>query len=208
LPRTSAHRQLIVDYLNDNGPVSDPSGRATAVLKEAVGYDKGDAGFNQLIASMEKEGQIQREIRGKRTFRISSASGAPAAVAPVRSDGAQDIDYDELAAALLARTAQVLSSSHEAAEPAGWARRRIDQLEARIDELSRELARAKADAKAAADERDGLQGQLEAASHNLELLTDQQRAKGSRAAQRLGSDEQALLYELQGHRRRSAGRGT
>ena len=200
LPGTSSYRQTIVDYLTEHGPVEDPSGRATAVLKEGVGYEKGDAGFSQLLSSMGDEGQITREIRGKRTFKISAVSATTS-----KSPAFTDMDYDELAAALLARTAKVLSDSQEATEPAGWARRRIDQLEARIDELSRELARARAEVKATTDERDELRGQLEAASHNLELLAGQQRSKPSRAAQRLGSDEQALLYELRGHRRRSTG---
>ena len=203
MPRTSSYRQIIVDYLTTNGPVEDSSGRATAVLKEAVGYEKGDAGFGQLVSSMADEGQIVREIRGKRTFKISAASEA-APVIPIGLGGSSDVDYDELAAALLARTAQVLSQSQQTTEPAGWARRRIEQLEARIDELGRELARARAEVKVATDEREELRSQLEAASHNLELLAEQQRSRPSRATQRLGSDEQALLYELRGHRRRSA----
>ena len=203
MSRTSAYRQVIVDYLTTNGPVEESSGRATAVLKEAVGYEKGDAGFAQLVSSMDEEGQIVREIRGKRTFKISMRSEV-AVNAPTSPPDTPDIDYDELAAALLTRTAQVLSKSQETTEPASWARRRIDQLEGRIDELSRELARARAETKAATDERDELRSQLEAASHNLELLAQQQRSRPGRAAQRLGSDEQALLYELRGQRRSSA----
>lgn len=60
--------------------------------------------------------------------------------------------------------------------------------------MERELARKKAEAKTFADEWDELRGQLEAASHNLNRLTEQR--KPSRAVQRMGSDEQALLYEL------------
>ncbi|HXX90476.1 MAG TPA: hypothetical protein VEI83_09670 [Acidimicrobiales bacterium] len=201
MPRVNAVRQTIIDYLTTNGPVTDASGRATALLKEAVGYDRSDAGFSQLVSAMEKDGELMREIRGKKTFKIVAAGGATAAAAAQSDDAA--IDYDELAVALLARTAQVLASSQEPAEAVGWARRRIQQLEGRIDELERELARAKAEAKANADERDELRGQLEAASHNLSLLAERsQGQRPGRAAQRLGSDEQALLYELQGYRRR------
>ena len=79
----------------------------------------------------------------------------------------------------------------------------------RISDLNfARISRSRADAKAAIDERDGLQSQLDAASHNLELLTEQKRGNTGKAAQRLGSDEQALLYELRGHRRRSAERAT
>ncbi len=193
-------RQRTIDFLATNGPVVDDSGRATSVLKEAVGYGSGDAGFSQLLSSMEKAGQIEREVRGKRTYRISAVS----VVAPAASSTTEDIDYDELAAALLARTAHVLATSQEPSESAGWARRRIEQLEGRIDELQKDLARTKAEAKTNAEERDELIGQLEAASHNLSLLTERRQApKQGRAAERLGSDEQALLYELRGNQRRS-----
>lgn len=205
LSRVNETRQRIVDYLISEGPVEDQSGRATGVLKMAVGYTQGDAGFGQLISSMEKDGQLTREIRGRRTYRISAALDT---AIPSDQGDSENIDYDELAAALLARTAQVLAASHEPSESAGWARRRIEQLEGRTDELQRELARAKAEAKTNADERDELRGQLEAASHNLSLLTERgQPSQQGRAAQRLGSDEQALLFELRGHRRRSGRAG-
>ena len=200
LPRDTTVRQRITALLSSNGPVTDASGRATSVLKEKVDYEQSDAGFSQLVAAMERDGQIVREIRGKRTFKISAAPGMES-TAPPQSPMPDEIDYDELAAALLVRTAQVLASSQEPAESVGWARRRIQQLEGRIGDLERELARTKAEAKVAADERDELQSRLEAASHNLNLLAEQRQAKGSgRASQRLGSEEQALLYEL---RRRS-----
>jgi chromosome segregation ATPase len=199
----SEFRQHIVDYLVANGPIEDASGRATTVLKESVGYTSGDAAFSTLVSSMEKDGRLKREIRGRRTFRISASSEAEASSARLASAPAttEGFDYDELAAALLVRVTRLLAQ--EPTESSAWARRRIDQLEGRIDELQRELARAKADAKNAAEERDELRGQLEAASHNLSLLTEQRQSpKPGRAAERLGSDEQALLYELRGQRRR------
>ena len=204
MPRVNAARQRIIDYLTTNGPVTDTSGRATALLKEAVGYEQGDAGFGQLVSAMERDEQIVREIRGKRTFKISAVPSTEPTTTKV-SPATEEIDYDELAAALLARTAQVLASSHEPAEAVGWTRRRIQQLEGRVDKLERELARAKAEAKAAVDERDGLREQLDAASHNLSLLTERAQ-NGGKAAQRLGAEEQALLYELRGHHRRSSAR--
>jgi hypothetical protein len=203
LPRVSEFRQRIVDYLATNGPVVDASGRAASALRNAVGYESGEAGFSALISSMEKDGRLKREIRGKRTYRISATSEAAPVAVPTPSTS-EEIDYDELAASLLARTAQVLSGAQEPPEAGAWARRRIQQLEGRIDELEKELLRARAEAKTNAEERDGLRGQLEAASHNLSLLTQRGPSpQQGRAAQRLGSEEQALLYELRGHRRRS-----
>ena len=66
----------------------------------------------------------------------------------------------------------------------------------------RNFSGARAEARATAEERDALRGQLEAASHNLELLAERSQApRQERAAERLGSDEQALLYELRGQHR-------
>ena len=214
MPRDTAARQRVTAHLLSNGPVHDSSGRATSILKEAVGYQGGDAGFSQLIMSMEKAGELRREIRGRRTYRISANATAAAGAAPTSQpsaasfDGAQ-IDYDELATTLLTRAAQVLSSAQRSDEPATWARRRIEQLEARVDELQRDLARARAEAKTNADEREELRGRLDAASHNLSLLTervDSERRPQGKAAERLGRDEQALLYELRGHSNSRPGR--
>src|SRR5215469_7575620 len=100
----------------------DESGRATSRLKDAVGYSGGDAGFIRIVSLLAESGDIAREVRGKRTYRISvtdkGAAGASAASAapalPTRgarplADGG-DLDYDELAAALLARVARTLSA--------------------------------------------------------------------------------------------------
>lgn len=184
-----------------NGPVVDKSGRATALLKEAIGTEAGDAGFSQLISSMDKAGDLTREIRGKRTYRIAVASATPTVQAPEIADpGDSPLDYDELADSLLVRVSRVLAKPE--GSDAVWARRRIEQLERRIDELQRDLARAKAEAKTNADQREDLRGKLDAASHNLSLLTERGPIKSvGRAAERLGEDEQALLYELRGQRR-------
>jgi len=206
LSRVSPDRQRIVDFLTTHGPVEDRSGRATSVLKEAISYEASDGAFSQLVATMDYDGEIVREIRGKRTYRISVPR--PATISPHPSaaelPASEDVDYDELAATLLARTAQILATSQEPAEAVGWARRRIQQLEGRVGELERELARAKAETNAVTGERDELRGQLEAASHNLSLLTERgQSPQRGRASERLGSDERALLYELRGQRRSS-----
>jgi len=206
----SEFRQHIVDYLITHGPVEDTSGRATSALKEAVYYKHGDAAFSQLLSSMEKDGELGREVRGKRTYRIFTTSSSAAVMAPASAvtEVSGDIDYDELAAALLVKTVRALTTSQEPADSGAWARRRIEQLEGRIDKLQRELARAKAEANANADQRDELRGQLEAASHNLGLLTERAQApKQGRAAERLDGDERALLYELRGSRRRSGSAG-
>ena len=82
------------------------------------------------------------------------------------------LDYDELAAALLAQVTRAAAAPTDTSESASWARRRLEQLEARNTSLQRDVARANAEAEAVAAERDILQNQLEAAQHNLSLLTD------------------------------------
>lgn len=234
MPKDLTARNRIAAYLSSHGPVEDREGRATAVLKDAVGYAGTSLGFVQLISSMEKTGHITREVRGKRTYRIApaadgqgveidlragSADGAVPSVAQ-RSGRADterntvdtaNIDYDQLAAALLAQVTRAITSRTEPSQPTASVRRRLDQLMARNAELERETARARAERDAVAAERDELRNQLEAASHNLSLLTERlgtPRKPQSPAADRLGSEERALLYRLSersGDRREAVG---
>jgi hypothetical protein len=254
VPKDLTARNRIAAYLSNHGPVEDREGRATAILKDAVGYTGTSLGFVQLISSMEKAGHITREVRGKRTYRIAPArdaqgieidlrAGAAAGSRPsiaertistgaerTVSTGAErsvstaaersmstaaersisvggarstvdtaNIDYDQLAAALLAQVTRAITSRTEPNQPTASVRRRLDQLMARNAELERETARARAERDAVAAERDELRNQLEAASHNLSLLTERlgtPRKPQSPAAERLGSEERALLYRL------------
>lgn len=218
MPRDTTVRQRVIDYLVDHGPVNDDSGRATSRLKDAVGYQGGDAGFIRIVGLMADSGEIERQVRGKRTYRISvseaartaSASrprpaAAPDAAASPRQgpNGAPDgeMDYDELAASLLARVARTLSAGEagtSAGDQAAWARRRLDQLEAKVVSLQRDLARARAETQTVSEERDELRAQLELSTRNIDALSERlgQRQPTPRAAQRLDSDEKALLYHL------------
>ncbi|HET6809929.1 MAG TPA: hypothetical protein VFH50_02855 [Acidimicrobiales bacterium] len=230
MPKDLTARNRIAAHLSNNGPVEDRDGRATAILKDAVGYTGTSLGFVQLISSMEKAGHITREVRGKRTYRIAVAADAPGIEIDLRAgatDGSRpaiaertistgaarsmstagerssvdtaNIDYDQLAAALLAQVTRAITSRTEPNQPTASVRRRLDQLMARNAELERETARARAERDAVATERDELRNQLEAASHNLSLLTERlgtPRKPQSPAAERLGSEERALLYRL------------
>jgi hypothetical protein len=226
-------RGRIVAYLAANGAVIDDGGRATAVLKDLVGYEGSPLAFIQLVASMERAGQIRRVVRGKRTYRIEVSTGETAASQQGGAHGtpldagqasatevsvdsafeptqleragskgteAGEMDYDELAGALLSRVARVLgerASRPDSDRPI--LRRRLEQLSARNTELERQLARTRAAHDAVVVERDELRRQLEAASHNLSLLTERlgtPRRPASGAAARLDSDERALLYRL------------
>ena len=211
MPRDVTVRARITQYLASNGPIEDSSGRATGRLKTAVAYGGGDQAFSQIMSSMADAGELLREVRGKRTYRISVSGSNEVKNNTVVDDKMIDnggMDYDELAASLLARVTQVLSASERekttsGADPAAWARRRIDQLEVRIAALQRDLASARADVQVVADERDELRGRLEAATHNLQLMTDRMeppRRTARPAIERLGAGEQALLHQLGGSR--------
>ena len=89
---------------------------ASTRLSEAVGYPGSSVAFAQLLSGMERDGLINREVRGKRTYRIT-LSAQPAArlgAEPVRADNAAAlpavpvafaavIDYDELADRVIMR---------------------------------------------------------------------------------------------------------
>src|ERR1700730_17919919 len=69
--RAVGTREHIVAYLTDNAELFDPGGMASTRLAAAVGYPGSSVAFAQLLSGMERSGLIEREVRGKRTYRIS-----------------------------------------------------------------------------------------------------------------------------------------
>ena len=131
MARDQAVRRRIIEYLSNHGPVVDGSGRATAILKDAVEHRGSDAAFAQVVSAMAKAGVLVREVRGKRTYRISHDASKVEDAGPLSAAAQGPMDYDELAAALLAQVARTLSAPTEPSDSASWARRRLEQLEAR-----------------------------------------------------------------------------
>ena len=127
MPRDQNVRNRIVEYLKSHGTVEDSSGKATSTLKQAISYEGSDAAFTQVVAAMAKAGMLKRQIRGKRTYRISydSTSEANGSTMPVSNE---PLDYDELAAALLAQATAAAGTPADTSESATWARRRLEQL--------------------------------------------------------------------------------
>jgi len=130
--RAVGTREHIVAYLTEVHELFDANGMASTRLAAAVGYPGSSVAFAQLLSGMERSGLIEREVRGKRTYRISLGSAqavSPAAVAerdaPTGVDevkgvegvavgaGAAGFDYDELARRLLVQVVRRLA----AAEP-------------------------------------------------------------------------------------------
>jgi hypothetical protein len=148
--RDRTARSRIRSYLAEHGPVVDPSGRATAVLKDAIGYEGSPVAFIQLVTAMDKSREIERNIRGKRTYQISGlADGGPAiapspvrVAAPVRHPGTSlqiEVDYDELARALLRETWRLAGKGSTEISELQAVRQERDQLIAERDEYARRL---------------------------------------------------------------------
>ena len=131
-------REHIIAYLTEVNELFDANGMASTQLAAAVGYPGSSVAFAQLLSGMERSGLIEREVRGKRTYRISLGSahaigsGAAARAAGIpevamavgvggaagpggvgSGIGAAGFDYDELARRLLVQVVRRLA----AAEP-------------------------------------------------------------------------------------------
>jgi hypothetical protein len=113
--RAVGTRDRIIAHLALVAEVADGAGMASTRLAEAVGYPGSSVAFAQLLSGMERDGLINREVRGKRTYRIT-LSTPPAARLAADSARAGDaalpavpvafpavIDYDELADRVIRR---------------------------------------------------------------------------------------------------------
>ena len=69
--RAVGTREHILAYLAEVGELFDQNGMASTQLAAAVGYPGSSVAFAQLLSGMERAGLIDREVRGKRTYRIS-----------------------------------------------------------------------------------------------------------------------------------------
>ena len=117
--RTAGPRDRVLSRLRTAGEITDPGGLASAALAKAVGYPGSSAAFAQLLSGMERDGLIEREVRGKRTYRIRLADGEgkpprsevlSGSTAPARNE-APALDYDELAMRLLAQVVRRIAAA-------------------------------------------------------------------------------------------------
>ena len=233
--RAVGTRDRVMSHLLMVGEVKDASGMASTALAEAIAYPGSSIAFAQLLSGMERSGLIEREIRGKRTYRISPARGA---VAPARADGAprrgtqvaaaqsgaesaEEFDYDELARRLLLQVVQRLGTQPvEGPEPAdaapgeGADSERADSevsLARAVAGLEQKLASVRSTQRRLTEENAKLREQLRAAQESLAQA--QERAAADPAAVRLDSAEIRLLERLlsplrdKGTRQEEAGAG-
>jgi hypothetical protein len=69
--RAVGTRDKIISHLALVDDLVDETGMASTRLAEAVDYPGSSVAFAQLLSGMERDGLIAREVRGKRTYRIS-----------------------------------------------------------------------------------------------------------------------------------------
>jgi hypothetical protein len=194
--RAVGTRDRIVAYLADITEITDPTGMASTRLAEAVGYPGSSVAFAQLLSGMERDGLIVREIRGKRTYRITLAAGARAArAAAVRRSAAVPGVPGAHANGAPSGTGQAAPLGTDPSAPnslpAGFdydelARRLLIQvvrrlaatpagLEQTVAGLERELATAWTRHGALTAENVRLREQLREAQHDLDLAREQGR---------------------------------
>jgi hypothetical protein len=232
--RAVGTRDRVMSYLLTSGEVRDASGMASTVLAEAIGYPGSSIAFAQLLSGMERSGLIEREVRGKRTYRITptraaataARSGAaprggrpaPAAAGGARpaAKGAEDLDYDELARRLLMQVVQRLGTAPgpgagpaEDTEP-GEDAASDPSLARAVAGLEHTLASVRSKQRKLSEENARLREQLRAAQESLAQA--EERASAAQAA-RLDSAEASLLERLlsslhdQGTRQQETGTG-
>jgi hypothetical protein len=97
--RAVGTREHIVAYLTEVRELFDANGMASTRLAAAVGYPGSSVAFAQLLSGMERSGLIEREVRGKRTYRISlgpaHASGSGGSASVSGSSAVSEVDIVE-----------------------------------------------------------------------------------------------------------------
>jgi hypothetical protein len=181
----SRYEPLIIEELRKGG-VHNKSGQATADLRRRLGGCMTPAGFSGLLGQMEAQGDIVRDVRGKRCYAIALngkyAGELKVSVIPTEPEPDDEpelppaaINYNVLAQALLAETVAVWNKPmefselreklHEAREEAGRWRSR-----AREDAMKLRTAEDKL--KAQTTEIKGLRERARMAEDNLKTVLD------------------------------------
>jgi hypothetical protein len=197
----SRHWDSIIDALA-GGPIIDSSGLATQKLLAVTGHESVNA-LAKILRRMEEAGVIERDIAGRRTTRIALTAAsladlpaapapAPVAAAPASLNGDGGIDYDLLAAALLAKALKA-TQAQEASAAGKDAEARVRKAEARV-------AIAEADAQAARAKTAELEATVRAMEHNLKALQTAldkpQRREGTPVRDRLDAATKRELDQL------------
>ena len=191
--RAVGTREHIIAYLTGTSEVFDPGGMASTRLAAAVGYPGSSVAFAQLLSGMERSGLVERDVRGKRTYRIrlgpaaaeaAGVNGLAGVLAPGAGPhaglhagaGTAGFDYDELARRLLAQIVRRLAGAEPAGtgtEPGGpGADASSAALRETVAGLETELASAWTKHGKLAEENARLREQLRAAEQSLALARE------------------------------------
>jgi hypothetical protein len=220
--RAVGTREHIISYLTEVSELFDANGMASTRLAAAVGYPGSSVAFAQLLSGMERSGLIEREVRGKRTYRIRlgpvtiagpggparipgpfpgtvprAASGPPglAAAGGIPAAGTAGFDYDELARRLLVQVVRRLAAADpETGQPEAGQRADPSELQQTVTGLEYELATAWTKHGKLAEENVRLREQLSAAQRSLALAAE--RVRKVPVSTGLDSSEVVLLQRL------------
>jgi len=197
--RAVGTREHIVAYLAEVHELFDAHGMASTQLAAAVGYPGSSVAFAQLLSGMERSGLIQRDVRGKRTYRISlgtadlgdadlgdadlgdadlgdaeNAGTGTAGLAGTKViNGSAGFDYDKLARRLLVQLVRRLAVAEpDATTQAEASEPHLSVLRATVTGLEYELASAWTKQGELAEENVRLREELKAAQCSLALAAE------------------------------------
>lgn len=184
---TGLSRQQVISTLS-KGPISDKSGRATSVLLEKANYQGSLTGLSSLLKAMEESGQITREVKGKRCFRISLLGGhpapepeaapeEPAAVPASPATPEPGLDPAAIASALLDRVIELAAKPQRDSAEFERLKAEYQQMQARLYETTQTNERLRQKLRLAEDElvarkveADGLRQRLRETESNLDRV--------------------------------------
>jgi hypothetical protein len=207
--------------LTEVSELFDANGMASTRLAAAVGYPGSSVAFAQLLSGMERSGLIEREVRGKRTYRIRlgpvtiAGPGGPARIGPFpgtvprvasgppglaaaggipAASTAGSFDYDELARRLLVQVVRRLGAADPDAGQPETGPADPAELQQTVTGLEYELATAWTKHGKLAEENVRLREQLSLAQRSLALAAE--RVRKVPVSTGLDSSEVVLLQRL------------
>lgn len=205
-------RTEVVTFLKQHGgEVADEAGYATVEMQQHLGRSRS---LSNLLRTMEHDGMIAREVRGRRTYRIAlvddwglGANDGVGTVTPIRPslDGAQpaidgSVDFDLLAESLLAIVLRKIAEP--APKPDKGITDRLRRAEATSTKLEEQLTILSGERDQLRARVADLEGQVERYEHNMGVLRAEldkparRRGGGTPLAERLSADERSMLDEL------------
>jgi hypothetical protein len=204
-------RSEVVAFLKARGgEISHADGLAVVEMQDSLGRSRS---LSNLLRTMEHDGMIEREVRGRRTYRIKlvddwgMARDTPVGtVTPIRPgvtaaslDG--QVDYDLLGESLLAIVLRKMSEPAPA-KPDKSVVDRLRRAELTIRKQDEQLQAVDAERTALRDRVGELEEQARIYEHNMTLLKAEmdkpktRRGGGTPLAERLSADERGMLAEL------------